>query len=240
MEKEYKILDIRDGSHGKFGSVIMVKANPIITNAMGMKYHTSHMCSETDSFLFPCDSSEIDEVLAIARSGRLWCPDEDDYTIERIKDRATGKSMQFYCHDSLYDYDGDSDDMDDFCSMTYHCREYSINHGEFIDLPNEQDWDFDNESISTPYGVLYLKSFMEVNQGPLSGVQFSVYGELDFSSLDNALDSVNIETVAVMRQPYNVWLWIYMFDEDGNNIINFCGNDDLDGFMEYMTALKSL
>ena len=79
---------------------------------------------------------------------------------------------------------------------------------------------------------------MKVNQGPLVGVQFDVKGKLDLSSIANAPNYINIKTVAIMRQPQNAWLWVYMFDTEDNNIINFCGHDEINGFMYYIQELE--
>jgi hypothetical protein len=246
MEKEYKILEIRRGSHGKFGEVAIIKANPIITNQFGMKSHISHIYDKTEDFLYLPESPELEEVIAIAQAGRIWSPDKLDFNAERVKDRVTGRTLTIYCHDNLYEYDEEDEEDEDVedeendCTMTYHCREYSVNSGGFKHLSSEGSWNFDDKFISTPYGCLHLESFMKVNQGPLVGVQFETYGILDLSSLDSSLDLVNIKTVAVMRQPHNVWLWVYMFDDEDNNIINFCGNDDIDGFKEYIDKLELL
>jgi hypothetical protein len=245
MEKEYKILEVRIGSHGKFGEVAIIKANPITTNQFGMKSHISHICDKTEDFLYLPDSPELEEAISIAQAGEIWRPDKFDFNTERVKEKATGRTLTIYCHDNLYGYDDedenedeDLEDEDNGCTMTFHCREYSINSGEFKQLEDTEDWEFDDEMISTPYGDLFLESFMNVNQGGLVGVQFDVSGELDLSELDDSLDYVNIKTVAVMRQPYNVWLWVYMFDDEDNNIVNFCGNDDIDGFKEYIDKLQ--
>lgn len=46
--------------------------------------------------------------------------------------------------------------------------------------------------------------------------------------------------VAIMRRPYNAWLWLYMFDKNLQPIASFCGHEDLDGFAKYVSALKEL
>lgn len=239
MEKEYKILEIRHGSHGKFGEIAIVKANPVTTNQLGAKYHVSHICAQTEDFLYSPDSIELQLVISFAQIGQIWCPTEYDFKTEQVIDRATGKTKSLYCHKNLYKESFDYEDEDSDCIMTYHCREFSINRGEFKQLEDTEDWEFDDEMISTPYGDLFLESFMNVNQGGLVGVQFDVSGELDLSELDDSLDYVNIKTVAVMRQPYNVWLWVYIFDDEENNVVNFCGNDDIDGFKEYIDKLQA-
>ena len=246
MEKEYKILEIRSGSHGKFGEVAIIKANPIMTNQFGMKSHISHICDKTEDFLYLPDSPELEEVIAIAQAGGIWRPDKFDFDTERVKERTTGRTLTIYCHDNLYgddEWEEEEEDVEDKgnrCTMIYHCCDYSVNSGEFKHLPSKENWKFDDKFISTPYGCLHLESYMQANQGPLVGFQFDTYGILDLSTFDSSLDSVEIKTVAVMRQPHNVWLWVYMFDDEDNNIINFCGYDDSDGFKEYIEQLQIL
>ena len=46
-----------------------------------------------------------------------------------------------------------------------------------------------------------------------------------------------------MRQPHNVWLWVYMFDENNEPVAAFCGTDGLDetdSFAKYVKELKRM
>lgn len=74
----------------------------------------------------------------------------------------------------------------------------------------------------------------------------SVNGWLDLGEYcpsSSMSKSVNVRTVAVMRQPRNVWLWVYMFDDAGQPIAVFCGTDSFDentGFAKYVNELKRI
>ena len=229
------IMDISEGSHNQFGKIIIVKANPVET-IFGMKQYSDHICSDTDYFFFPDQSLLIENILSIARRRDVWRPNETEYTIESVNDENNKKKINVYFHDSLYEVDYNEDEE----CMKYYCMEYSLNQRDFIRLAKKDEWKFSTESIETPYGDIFLESYMKVNQGPLVGVQFEVDGTLDLSNFDASLEFVDIKAVAVMRRPHNVWLWIYMFDEDHNNVITFCGHDDIDGFAAYVRLLDEL
>lgn len=51
--------------------------------------------------------------------------------------------------------------------------------------------------------------------------------------------TIEISTLAILRQPCNVWLWVYLFDDDGGSVAVFCGHDDLDAFARYMDDMSS-
>lgn len=85
--------------------------------------------------------------------------------------------------------------------------------------------------IETDKGSLDILDFMEVEQNGQVGVQMNVDGWLGLDEYhpDNSLDGpVNVRTIAIMRQPHNVWLWVYMFDENNEPVAAFCGTDGLD------------
>ena len=96
MEKEYKILEIRHGSHGKFVEIAIVKANPVTTNQLGAKYHVSYICAQTEDFLYSPDYIELQLVISFAQIGQIWCPTEYDFKTEQVIDRATGKTKSLY------------------------------------------------------------------------------------------------------------------------------------------------
>ncbi len=75
------------------------------------------------------------------------------------------------------------------------------------------------------------------------GIQLSVSGKLklnNFTCSTGYEDEANIGTIAIMRQPHNVWLWCYAFDIYGSPLVNFCGRDSLDGFANFIQQLKRI
>lgn len=126
-------------------------------------------------------------------------------------------------------------------TMTYHVNEVDfLANGHFQEL-DEESWIIGDKSIITPHGVLSIEDALFVNQGSLVGVQFSVNGTLkldEFSCSIGLENEVEISTFALMRQPNNVWLWVYAFDRNNNPVVNFCGHDDLDGLAKFILELK--
>ena len=37
MNKEYQIIDVKGGEDSRFGDIVIVKANPVETNSLGLK-----------------------------------------------------------------------------------------------------------------------------------------------------------------------------------------------------------
>ncbi len=129
--------------------------------------------------------------------------------------------------------------------MKYTLWEVDFNGtGNFISLGDEEDreeWEIGDSYIITPHGTLEIKDAIFVNEGPLVGVQFQVNGTLtmdEFSCSHGFESDIDVTTVALMRQPHNVWLWVYAFDENGNPVANFCGTDDLDGLANFIPFLE--
>lgn len=122
--------------------------------------------------------------------------------------------------------------------MEYYVQEVDLNaQGQFISIP-ESSWLITSKNIATPFGKLKVTKYTIVLKGPLVGVQFSVKGRLNFSSISPRKGRKEIKTLAIMRQPHNVWLWAYAFDKDNNPIINFCGHDVLDGLRNFVDDLE--
>lgn len=124
-------------------------------------------------------------------------------------------------------------------AMNYHLHEVDFNaNGNFTSIQSV-DWIVGDKKIITPYGNLKVCSAKIVEQNGLVGVQFSVKGELNLSSMPMGR-VLNIATIAFMRQPYNAWLWAYAFDKNRVPIANFCGYDDLDGLASFVSQLENL
>lgn len=123
--------------------------------------------------------------------------------------------------------------------MINHLKEVDFDGNGNFSSCTPEDWIIGNKKIITPRGTLKIREFKIVEQNGMVGIQLSVRGSLDFSSMQNGR-SLEISTIAFMRQPHNAWLWGYTFDKVGYPIANFCGNDDLDGLMMYVRDLKRL
>ena len=127
--------------------------------------------------------------------------------------------------------------------MNYHAQEMDLStKGNFTSF-TEETWIIGDKYIKTPHGVLQIKNAIFVEQGALVGIQFTVKGSFNLSSVSCSKGNegkVNIKTFAVMRQPHNAWLWCYAFDENNQPCVNFCGQDDFDGLALFYTQLKQL
>lgn len=128
-------------------------------------------------------------------------------------------------------------------SMNYHVSDIDYNaNGNFTSF-DEEIWTIGEKSIITPHGTLCINKVVFVDNGPLVGVQFSVNGKLtlnNFTCSKGWENDLKISTFALMRQPHNVWLWGYAFDDSGNPLVNFCGHDDLDGLAKFVQTLKRI
>lgn len=124
-------------------------------------------------------------------------------------------------------------------TMAYNVTQVSTNGGCCFDDIEEERWTIGDKYIETPHGVLNVLNAIFIKEGPLIGVQFSVDGTLRITEL-GCDENVHIRTFALMRQPNNAWVWAYAFDEFNNQVVNFCGFDDLDGMDAFIPALKSV
>lgn len=131
-------------------------------------------------------------------------------------------------------------------SMDYTVWEvdYSAN-GNFVPLGEDEKgrevWKVGDSQIITPHGTLGIKDIIFVEQGPLVGLQFSVYGTLkmnDFKCSNGCEEDIQVSTLALMRQSHNTWLWAYAFDEDNTPVANFYGTDLIDGLANFVSFLK--
>lgn len=234
MEKEYFIMDIGDGQDSKYGKILIVKANPVVTNSFGFR-HVSEMRGEhTEMFHFPLSNLYIDQLVQIAQNQQIWHPEQDDFVDSRVRDENTNRVITVHRHIDLVNTLELTKPK-----MTYHVKEITFNNSDFSKL--EATWNFTEDGIETPHGFISFSSFMKVSQSGMNGLQFDTEGVLYFEDIDNCpIEDAYISTVAVMRQPYNAWLWIYLIDADGQTIASICGYDDLDGFSKYVSALSKL
>lgn len=232
MEKEYYIMDIGDGEDSKYGTILMVKANPVTTNSLGFKTVRETRGEHTEMFHFPLSKHYIDFLVQIAQNQLIWRPNQDDFKDERVRDENNDRIITVHRHIDLLETQQLTK-----ATMKYHTKEITFNNSVFSIL--EETWEFSEEGINTPHGFISFNSFMEVNQNGMNGLQFDTDGILYFDGIKNCpFEDVFISAIAVMRQPYNVWLWLYLIDEDGETIASICGYDN--GYPQYVAKLKML
>lgn len=239
MEKQYLIMDIGDGQDSKYGKILMVKANPVITDSMGIKTVMETRGKHTEMFHFPLLDRHIDPLVQIAKEQQLWSPKQEDYIDERLREENTNQVITVHRHIDLLYAMCCSD-----AAMIYHVKEVTFNNSDFSEVL--ETWIFSEHGIYTPHGYISFKSFMEVNQNGMNGVEFSVKGVLNFNVnkyVECPFGEINLSAVAVMRQTGNVWLWIYLIDEIGETVAALCGYENLfhmDSFSKFVSKLKCI
>ncbi len=120
--------------------------------------------------------------------------------------------------------------------MQYHVSEIKIGNSEFIRFEKET-WEIKGYELFSPYGSLRFNSVTEVDNGRLRGFQFSVEGNFALNKIkcvSDKCDNEKIRTIALLKQPHNAWLWMYIFGDSHMPIAVICGYDDLDGFSRYV------
>lgn len=127
--------------------------------------------------------------------------------------------------------------------MKLYIDEVSFNNEDFINLGfANETWEFSTSSISTPNGSAIIIGGNIVNNEQWRGVELvTVENTIDLSAykgFNGNGANPNISVVVFVRQPYNVWLWVYLFDDDGNNVATFCGHEDLDEFPRYIEEIE--
>lgn len=233
---KYLIMNIGDGNHSKYGKAVIIQANPVTNNGF-MEFYSETINSETEMFFVPDDGSILNPIMNLARMRRPWTPNVDEFDTETIRNEHTGLNVKINVHRRL---SGKTVPFE----IEYTVREVSFDSSNFKDLEEDEKWTLTNESIETPYGHFDLEQVTFVDEGPLVGLQFGVFGYLRLSDIccyDGNDDGVFVSTIAIVRQPNNVWLWAYFMDSDGKNIATFCGNDELNnGLAEYVENFRKV
>ena len=226
MSNKYKVLKINENTLDTYGDVYVVYANLAKPNPVLEGYYmvSETETRETELFVFPQDMSMIRGIDSVARMGRLWEPDERDFRAGGLTLTNNVRHTAHY-HESLFE-DDENDDTPSPAIINYKAEEISFNNQDWIKFEEPQDWDFSLDDIRTPYGDLLIEGYMEVEQNGMVGVQLETDGFLyfgDIPSYPGDDEDVYVKTVAVMRQPNNIWLWLYLFDELHHPIVSICG-----------------
>ena len=126
--------------------------------------------------------------------------------------------------------------------MKYQIQQISYDCRTFQNI-EECTWNFSISEINTNKGLLKILGFEEVEQNGQVGVQMNVDGWLDlneycvFSPFDGP---VHVRTLAIMRRPYNVWLWVYLFNDNRQPIAVFCGSEGINATNSFAMYVKEL
>jgi len=243
---KYKIIEIRGIVNSSGHDCTLVIANPVMRNgdsAFSYEYVCPTEYDDSKHFVFYDDKDEymIEELLGIANNNDYWIPDLQEF--EPCKSFLNGTSVTLYQHKSYFGNRFAVAEIQNTISMDYYICQVSFNEGrDFYDLGfDAEKWEIGDKIIKTDHGSLKIKNYIFVEEGPLVGIQFSVEGSLrldDFEKFNGFDDCPHITTFALMRQPYNAWLWVYAFDVNGNQVVNFCGRDELDGLSDFVHKLK--
>lgn len=126
--------------------------------------------------------------------------------------------------------------------MNYIVEQVSFNNKDIVNLKSEETWRFTKHSITTPNGVIKIDNCHKVYNNQFVGVQLSAWmTTIRLNCYDGYVgdkDMSDIKTVAFVRQPHNVWIWVYLIDENGETIATFCGHEEhFNDFAEYIGEL---
>ena len=112
--------------------------------------------------------------------------------------------------------------------MKYKVQQITRDYHSFQDI-EECTWDFTLSEVHTDKGTLKIIGFQEVEQNGQVGIQMNVNGYMEIGKYtSNSSQVAKIQTLAIMRRPHNVWLWVYLFNEFDQPIAAFCGTDGFD------------
>ena len=233
---KYRIMKISSGYDNKVGEIVIVKANPV-QEFMGYATVNDMIGRETETFHLPKKEEVFNPIIRLAQNQQIWCPDDSEFEECELLDEDNGKMVKVYRHISIVRLIQNKELLHDV--IEYHALEISFNNGDFEEF-EEEIWELSASCLMCKHGLLDFESFMEVEQGALVGIQIGTDGYFDFSDFPNGPDGeVYITTIAIMRQPHNAWLWIYMFDENHNPVAQICGFDELDGFAKLVKNMKA-
>jgi hypothetical protein len=238
---QYLIISSGDGQHNRYGDVLIVAANPVKNNGWLTSVNECE-CSETEYFFFPNDNYFAKEVLAITQCRELWKPNKNDFVDEQCRDECTSRMRLIHIHNAIVEQQNRIENA--YFEMKYTVQEVIYGKNDTHRFDKEQEWTLSNELIDTPYGLFDIEGVRFVEEGPLVGLEFKVDGSLsvdDLPGYNGKERDIYIESIAIVRQPNNAWLWGYFMDEEGETIVTFCGYDNLfHGLAEYVQNFKTL
>lgn len=235
----FKLLRIDENSIDNYGDVFIVYANKPchLIEELGVASFRYDECEDTVLFLYPQDESVIEPINEIGKSGKAWEPDLSEFREGGLR-FPDGRRVAYY-HKSLVPFNKRA-------LMVYLPLEVSYDQMTWNNLAGDKEWgdewEFSLSEIRTPYGDFDIEGFIDVKQNGLVGIQLDVFGSLELSGLPGYAgeeEDVEIRAVAIVRQPYNAWLWLHMFDDHFNHVASFSGTEkEMDGFAHYVSKLK--
>lgn len=102
MNKEFKIMDVRDATEGQFGDVLAVLANPI--KSIGNYKTVGEMINvDTVTFMFPLRQEFINKLVSIGNGGGIWTPNMNDFKASTVREENTNLRKTMYYHVSFWD-----------------------------------------------------------------------------------------------------------------------------------------
>ncbi len=237
----YSIIKFEPCSIDVYGDVILVYANNI---NLGINAIRKIECNETELFVIsPYDYDTLGTVESIVneeRSGEVWCPEMTSFH-KGVIILPDGSVKQAHCHFEL-------EPNDSRIKFLYMSSEVSFDQRTWNKLAEGDEWGYEwrftLDDIHSPYGSFNIFSFREVRQNGLVGIQLDVSGSLSVKQLPGYSgndEEIPVSTIAVVRQPHNVWLWIHLFDENGQYVAAFSGTEKnafSDDFPNYISELK--
>lgn len=97
MTKKYFILEIKNGTHSKYGCIAFIYANPVIAHKfMGFTSRSviDHYCSDTETFIIPEDMDIINSIIKEAQSNKgTWEVELSDFRDEITFNETLGRRI---------------------------------------------------------------------------------------------------------------------------------------------------
>ena len=97
MTKKYFILEIKSGTHCKYGCIALIYANPVIERKfMGFSSRSviDHYCSDTETFIIPEDTDIINPIIKDAQSNKgTWEVELSDFRNEVTFNETLGRRI---------------------------------------------------------------------------------------------------------------------------------------------------
>lgn len=126
--------------------------------------------------------------------------------------------------------------------MFYYPEEIDFDGSETFFHFKKETWIIGDKLIITPHGSFLVKDAVPVESDSLVGVELTVKGSLrldNFSCSDGTEDdNVDIEAFAFVHRSGDSRVWVYGFDSEEDNIVNFRGTEDEEGLSIFTSFLK--
>ncbi|MGN0049535.1 MAG: hypothetical protein ACI37U_11660 [Bacteroides sp.] len=126
--------------------------------------------------------------------------------------------------------------------MFYYLEEIDFDGSETFFHVKKETWVIGDKLVITPHGSFLVKDAVPVYSASFVGVELTVKGSLrldNFSCSDGTEDdNVDIEAFSIVHKSGDSRVWVYGFDSEEYNIVNFRGTDEEDGLPIFTSFLK--